>query len=259
MSTARLAVTEDTCMLQRLTLGIVVGLSAVLSAACGPSPEEKAAAALTEAAEAAAKAGEQMAKAGEAAANAAQQAAPAGEQAAKGMEDFAKAMQGMAAAMGGANGGKPGDPVSFRDLQASFPAVSGWTMDKPKGERMTAPVAFSQTEARYTNGNQEIDVKIVDSAFNQILIAPWAMFLTAGYEKETDDGYEKSTNVSGNPGFEKWSSARKEGELNIVVAKRFLVSVEGERLTDVKQLHDFAAKVDFGKLATLGAAAAPTK
>ena len=169
-------------MRQRLTLGIALGLSAFLAAACGPSPEEKAAAALEDAATAAAKAGEEIAKAGAAAASAAQQAAP-GDQAAKGMEDFAKAMQGMAAAMGGASGGKVADPVSFRDLQAAFPTVSGWTMDKPKGERMTAPVAFSQTEARYKNGDQRIEVKIVDSAFNQILVAPWAMFLAAGYEK----------------------------------------------------------------------------
>jgi hypothetical protein len=239
-----------------LTTAVVMGLTAMLSAACGKSPEEKAADATKEAATNMAKAGEEMAKAGEAAANAATQgAAPAADQAAKGMEDFAKAMQGMATAMGG---GKAADPVSFRDLQAAFAAVSGWTMDKPRGERMTSPVAFSQTEARYSNGGQSIEVKIVDSAFNQILVAPWAMFLSAGYEKETDDGYEKSTTVSGNPGFEKWDSERKDGELNIVVAKRFLVSVEGDGLTDMKQLHDFASKIDFGKLASLGAAA-PTK
>jgi len=230
----------------------VVGLTAALSVACGKSPEEKAADALKSAAE-------DMAKAGEAAAGAAGQAAgsaaSSGEQAAKGMEDFAKAMQGMAAAMGNANGGKLSEPVSFRDMQAAFPTVSGWTMDKPKGERMTAPVAFSQTETRYKNGEQEIEVKIVDSAFNQILVAPWAMFLTAGYEKETDDGYEKSTTVAGNPGFEKWNEQRKDGELNIVVAKRFLVSVEGNNLAEVKQLHDFAGRIDFAKLAALGAAA----
>ena len=153
---------------------------------------------------------------------------------------------------GNANGGKAADPVSFRDLQTAFPEVSGWTMEKPKGERMSSPVAFSQTEVRYKNGEQEIEVKIVDSAFNQMLVAPWAMFLSAGYEKETDDGYEKSTTVAGNPSFEKWNDKRKDGELNIVVAKRFLVSVEGNQLTDVKQLHDFAGKIDFGKLAALG-------
>ncbi|HUU34171.1 MAG TPA: hypothetical protein VMW48_08905 [Vicinamibacterales bacterium] len=236
-------------MRHRLTLGLAVGLSAFLSAACGPSPDQKAAAALEDAAKDLAKASEAMAQAGEAAGDAAAE----GGQSAKGMEDFAKAMQGMAAAMGGANGGQAADPVSFRDLQTAFPEMPGWTMDKPKGERMTAPVAFSQTETRYRNGDQAIEVKIVDSAFNQILVAPWAMFLTTGFERETDDGYEKSTAIAGNPGFEKWNSARKSGELNIVVAKRFLVSIEGDRLGGVKQLHDFAAKMDFGKLAALGA------
>ncbi len=242
---------EDRTMRAGHTIAMVMGLTAML-AACGKSPEEKAAEALKDAAASMAKAGEEMAEAGQAAANA---TAPAGDEAAKGMEDFAKAMQGMAAAMGGANGGTVADPVSFRELQTALPEVSGWTMDKPRGERMTAPVAFSQTETRFRNGDQTIEVKIVDSAFNQILVAPWAMFLTTGYEKETDDGYEKSTTIAGNPGFEKWSAQRKDGELNLVVAKRFLVSVEGNGLTDIKQLHDFAAKVDFGKLAALSAAA----
>ena len=141
--------------------------------------------------------------------------------------------------------------MSFRDLQTAFPSVNGWTMDKPKGERMTSPVAFSQTETRYRMGDAQIEVKIVDSAFQQLLVAPWAMFLAAGYEKETDDGYEKSTTVAGHPGFEKWNDRRKSGELNLVVAKRFLVSLEGDKLTEMKQLHDFAAQVDFGKLAGL--------
>lgn len=236
----------------------VVVLSAVMAAACGKSPEEKAADALKEAAESAAKAGEAMAKAGTEAAAAGAAAAgqaASGAEAAKGMEDFAKAMQGMASALGGNGGTATGQPVSFRDMQAAFPTVSGWTMEKPKGERMTAPVAFSETEVRYTNGQQSLEVKIVDSAFNQILIAPWAMFLTAGYEKETDDGYEKSTSIGGQPGFEKWDESRKDGELNLVVAKRFLVSVEGDGV-DMKTLHDFAAKVDFAKLTALGAAAA---
>lgn len=247
-------------MRQGLRMAVVVGLAAGLAAACGKSPEEKAADAMKEAASDMAKAGEEMAKAGEAAASAAQQAAQgatanAGEQAAKGMEDFAKAMQGMAAALGN-NGGKASEPVSFRDMQTAFPTVAGWEMGKPKGERMTSPVAFSQTEVRYKNGNQSIDVKIVDSAFNQILVAPWAIFLTAGYEKETDDGYEKSTTIGGNPGFEKWNTERKDGEVNVVVGKRFLVSVEGNGLSDVKQLQEFAAKVDAAKLAALGAASA---
>ena len=233
---------------------VVVGVAALLSVGCGKSPEEKAAEELKAATE---KAAEAMAQAGAAAAQAgaaaAQQGAAAGTEAAKGMDDFAKAMQGMATAMAGASaGGKAAEPVSFRELQTAFPSVNGWTMDKPKGERMTAPVAFSQTETRYRMGDAQIEVKIVDSAFQQLMVAPWAMFLAAGYEKETDDGYEKSTTLAGHPGFEKWNDRRKSGELNLVVAKRFLVSLEGDKLADMKQLHDFAGQVDFAKLAGLG-------
>lgn len=249
----------------RNVLSMVVVLSSVLAAACGKSPEEKAADALKQVADSMAKSGDAAAKAGAQAAAAGAAAAAAGANAAgaaangaeagKGMEDFAKAMQGMAAALGGNGGANPGQPVSFRDMQAAFPTVSGWTMDKPKGERMTSPVSFSQTEVRYKNGDQSIELKIVDSAFNQILIAPWTMFLTAGYEKETDEGYEKSTIIGGQPGFEKWNEPRKDGEVNLVVAKRFLVTLEGNGV-DIKTLHDVAGKVDFAKLTELGAASA---
>jgi hypothetical protein len=116
---------------------------------------------------------------------------------------------------------------------------------------MTMPVPFSQTEATYTKGDAQIEVKIIDSAFSQLLVAPWAIFLTAGYEKETSDGYEKSVNVGGNPGFEKWDSNDNDGELNLVVAKRFLITIEGSDIADTKVLHEFASKLDVGKLGSL--------
>ena len=116
---------------------------------------------------------------------------------------------------------------------------------------MTAPVAFSQAEADYTMGEANVNVKIVDSAFSQLLIAPWTMFLTAGYERETQDGYEKSLNLDGHPGFERWDSGSKDGELNLVVAKRFLVTIDGRNISDTKVLHEFASRIDADKLTSL--------
>ena len=57
-------------------------------------------------------------------------------------------------------------------------------------------------------------MKIMDSGLNQLLMMPYSMFLTAGYEKETSDGYEKSTQVAGHPGWEKWDTSSKRGEVN---------------------------------------------
>ncbi|MGE3191294.1 MAG: hypothetical protein AB7N90_16545 [Vicinamibacterales bacterium] len=222
----------------RRTWMVGIALAAMLGAACGKSESEKQAEAISDAAN---KAAEQMQKAAEA----------AGDDPSASMSGFADAMKGMADAMAGGEG-KTVDPVSFRDLQAVLPEMSGWTMDKPRGERMTSPIPFSQTEASYDKGDARIDVKIVDSGFNQMLMAPWAMFLGAGYERETDEGYEKAVTIGGNPGFEKWSSESKDGELNIVVAKRFLVTVEGRGIDDMSVLHDAFAKLDTGKLASLG-------
>ena len=161
-------------------------------------------------------------------------------------------MEGAAGAMAGDGpDGKPVEPVSFQQLQTVLPEVSGWEREEPRGERMTMPVPFSQTEAHYTKGDAEVEVKIVDSAFSQMLVAPWAMFLTAGYEKQTSDGYEKSVNVGGNPGFEKWNKRNKDGELNLVVAKRFLVTIEGNNIGDTKVLAGVRVEARYGQARAL--------
>jgi hypothetical protein len=206
-------------------VGVICVAAAIAVAACGKSKEEKRE--------------EQQA----------QTAEQAAQQAAKGLEQMAKGLEGMAA--GAAGDAKPVDPVSFRDLQALFPDLEGWEKGKPEGERMSQPVSFSQAQVRYTKGDSSIEVKIVDSGFNQLLLTPYAMFLSAGYEKETSDGYEKSTKVNGQPGWEKWRTESKDGELNALVGKRFLLTIEGNQVEDAKVLHAVAGKIDMGKLAAL--------
>jgi hypothetical protein len=220
-------------------LMLVVAIAA--AAACGQSEAERQA-------EATAKAAEEVAKAAEKAATAASEQGAAA--AAQGMNDMAKAMQGMAAAMAGADG-KTVEPISMDTLKSTLPSIPGWQMDEPRTERMTSPIAYSEAETQYTQGNIEIDVKVVDTGYAQMLIAPWAMFLASGYSRESTDGYEKAVNVAGQPGFERWRKDSKRGELNLFVGKRFLVSLEGDELADTRILHDFASKIDLAKIAAL--------
>jgi hypothetical protein len=218
----------------------IVGLALLLTVACGKSEQEKAAE----------KAAEETKEAAAALQKAAESATAPG--AAQGMQDFAKAMEGMAGAMSGkAPDGTRVEPVSFQSLQAVLPEVSGWQREQPTGERMTMPIPFSQADATYRMGEANVAVKIVDSAFSQVMLAPWAIFLSAGYEKQNSDGYEKSVNIAGNPGFERWDTSNKDGELHLVVAKRFLVTVEGNNIADTKVLQEFAEKIDAAKLALL--------
>ena len=221
------------------SLRFVVALAIATSVACGKSEAEKQAE----------KAAEDIKKAAEAVT----EAQAKGGDPAKGMADMAKAMQGMAAAIGGGGSGdgKPVEPVATDVLKGTLPTVPGWTMDAPEAERMTSPIAYSQVETTFKQGNAEVEMRVVDTGYAQMLVAPWSMFLTSGYSRENSDGYEKSVSVGGNPGFEKWDSSSKRGELNIFAGKRFMVSIEGRDLADTKVLHEFASKVDFAKIAGL--------
>ena len=132
-----------------------------------------------------------------------------------------------------------------------MPEISGWERKSPTGERMTAPFAFSQSSTTYTNGDSNVELKIMDSGFNQMLFAPFAMFMAAGYEKETQDGFEKSVTIGGYPGFEKWDKGTKNGELTVVVNKRFLVQVEARNVDDPKAMYDLLDATNLKKLAEL--------
>jgi hypothetical protein len=226
----------------RLIVG-TLALAAGISLACGNSAQKQQ----EEAQKQATDAQKQAEKASAQAQQGAQQVADSAKEMAKGFEALGKSL----GAMAGNPDQKPVDPVSFKELQAAFPELSGWTREKPTGERMTSPFPYSQAEVQYTKGEASIRGKIVDSGFNQLLIAPFSMFLAAGYEKETSSGYEKSTKVGDFPGWEKWNSDGKDGELNAVVGKRFIVTYEGSNIDDTKVLHEIAGKTDLAKLASI--------
>jgi hypothetical protein len=209
--------------------GILVGIAlSVAVAGCG-SKEEKQAEQATE--------------------QAAQTAEKGAEQAAQGLEQMAKGLEALAGGRSGSE--KPVEPVGFREMMALFPEFDGWEKAKPTGEKMTTPFAVSTAGVVYTKENGRIELKVTDSGFNQMLLMPYAMFLSAGYEKETATGYEKSTKVNGQPGWEKWNDSSKDGELNALVGKRFLLQIEGRDIEDTRVLHDLASKIDMGQLATL--------
>lgn len=185
----------------------------------------------------------------------AEEVAKGADQTGQGLEQMVKGFEQMAQSAGDAAKGLEGqpavEPVSFRDLQAVLPTVGGWTMEKPRGEKMTSPVAFSKSEVTYRKDEATIQIEIMDSGFNQLVLAPVMMMLAAGYERETDSGYEKGTKVGEFPAFEKWDSDGKDGELNVVVNKRFIVKVDGNNIADPKVLHEFAQAADLAKLAAL--------
>jgi hypothetical protein len=217
---------------------LIAGALAAGLVACGQSAAEKQAEETKKAIEQAAKNAEQAGKS----------AGQAAEQATKGLEQFAKGLETMAGALGGA---KAVEPVSFKELYTVFVPFDGWEMGKPTGEKLTSPFAYSHAKVTYRKDDARIEATVTDSGFNQLLIAPFSIFLASGYEKETEDGYEKSVKVAGHPGWEKWDGGGKDGELNAFVNKRFLVQFEGDHLTDTKVLYQLAEASNLAKLVAM--------
>jgi hypothetical protein len=247
----------------------LAAVAAVAVVGCGRSADEKKAEegvkAAQEAGEAARQAGQAARESGDAARQAGQSAesaqgtppaapgAPSAPGAPRPPGDLQALSQGLQALAGGgaAGSGVKVEPVRFQDLISHLPQVSGWEMQKPQGQRMTSPFPTASAEATYRSGGSRVEVEIVDTANNQMLLAPISMFLNAGYSQESTNGYEKAMAVNGQPGWEKWNITAKRGEVNALVGKRFIVTVKGNNVDDTKVLQDFAGKIDFAGLASL--------
>jgi hypothetical protein len=149
---------------------------------------------------------------------------------------------------------KPVPPVSFKALMEYLPtSVKGLTAEKPTGESATmGNFSFSRAEVRFGNedGNAEVNVEIFDYAYVTALYAPFQLWLATQYRHETESGYERATQVSGCPGFERWNSNDKDGSVQLLVGERFIVKVDTRGL-DEAAARNIAQTIDVGKLAGL--------
>ncbi len=146
---------------------------------------------------------------------------------------------------------KPVDPVHFSKLiELLPPAPVGWTASgEPQGETQAAMgFRISQAERSYTSGEKHMRVQIMDGAFNSPLYA--GVTMAAQFARETTEGYEKGITIDGNPGVEKFTKSGGHSELTLVLAKRFLVTIDASGVDQ-----DFArtvwAGMDRAKLAVL--------
>ena len=104
-------------------------------------------------------------------------------------------------------------PVDYELLKGLLPELNGYTKSRARGEQMTRPFAISNAKAHYSAGERTMDIEITDSAMNQMIFAPFAMFMAAGYEERSDDGYKRSGTIAGSPGFESWEKKSNRGEV----------------------------------------------
>jgi hypothetical protein len=186
---------------------------------------------------------------------AAKQMEEAGKQLSQGAEQGAQNMADALKQMGeAASDGKAVEPVNFRDLKALLPEdLPGLKRTDARGEKTSAfGVNVSEAEGRYeSEDGKSVEIKIMDfgsmSGFVGMTATAWAF---ADVDRETDSGYERTTTYNGYKAFEKYDNSDQSGEIQVIVAKRFLVTTQGNNIA-MDAIKGALRAVDLGKLASM--------
>jgi hypothetical protein len=202
---------------------------------------------------------EQLGKQGEALG--AQGAALGAQAAATGMQAAAAAMENLAKSMG-QPGAAAGPLVDFRDLKALLPeSIGALKRTSAEGEKSSAMgFGVSKATAKYKGeGEGRLKVELIDTAgVGGIAIAAFGL---AGLEvdKETENGYERTSTIGGRKVFEKYNSKSKRGEIKALVGNRFVVEIDGDDVPMEAIKEALTSKLDLAKLESLAAAQATAK
>jgi len=132
-------------------------------------------------------------------------------------------------------------------LKLLFPEpLSGWKAEDATSE--TSGAAFGvgiSAEREYNKGQSAVTIEIVaDSPMLQGVM----MMLSNPMISQADGG--KLIKVGGQKAIVKYDSTNKSGDIQVVVANRFLVSINGDGVTNA-DLTNYAKAVDYKKIAAL--------
>jgi len=131
---------------------------------------------------------------------------------------------------------EPVPPVSFKVLMNYLPKdIEGMQTEKPRGESVQWDKwTHSNAEVNFSSesGEQRGSVSIYDYAYISNLYLPYQMLFNMKFQRESSDGYEKSSKLNGMPAFEKWSEENKDNEVTVLVGKRFIVSVRTDGMPE---------------------------
>ena len=147
----------------------------------------------------------------------------------------------------------PVETVNFRSLKELLPAdADGLDRKEATGEKNgAAGFTVSTATGKYANADnsETIELTLVDGGGTAMMmgLAAWSMLEV---DKETENGYEKTSKMGDNKSYEKYDNASKEGEIAVLVNKRFIVTAKG-RGVSMDKLKAALEDVDMDKLSSL--------
>ena len=141
------------------------------------------------------------------------------------MNEVQKALQG---------DGEKKEVVDFRALKELLPEkVAGMERTAHSGEKAGAMgFNMSTASAEYRDGDKELELAIVDFAAVATAMMGITAWASVEIDREDENGYERTTTVEGYKAFEKYSNKNKSGELSLLVADRFIITLKGRNMDE---------------------------
>jgi hypothetical protein len=140
--------------------------------------------------------------------------------------------------------------VNFKELLPFVDLkIPGWTMEgKPSGTTVKqGKVMVSEARVSFRAGDQTLEVIIMD------FLGKTIPFLTGQHlEMESSEETVRTIEVQGFKAFETFRHQERQGELNISVADRFWVKIDGDGIDNLAVLTNVVQQMDLKKLAALG-------
>lgn len=147
----------------------------------------------------------------------------------------------------------PKETIDPKLLKSLLPEDADGLKRKEASSEKTSAMGFgvSTAKASYRDDNgQDINVNITDVAGTGVALMGMAAWSMASIDKETDTGYEKTTEYQGHKAFEKYDTQSKNGEISVIVANRYIVQVEGSGVS-IDKIKSVLSDIDLSKLADL--------
>lgn len=141
------------------------------------------------------------------------------------------------------------DVVNFKELLPFVDIkIPGWTMaGKPCGTTLKqGKVMVSEARVSFKSGDMTVEVIIMD-----FLGKPMPFLAGQQIEMESSEETVRTTEVQGFRALESYRHHEKQGEMNISVADRFWVKIDGEGLDNLEIIKTTAQQLDLKRLAAL--------
>jgi hypothetical protein len=128
---------------------------------------------------------------------------------------------------------KPGEPIAFEQLVLVLPAMDGWETRRKEGKSTqvggdAVTLASAKYEKTFNDKVQAVKLEVMDGNYVSSVYSPFAVM--AHSQGPIADAHKMQIEIAGHPGMEEWKTEAGTVQVLLLVARRFVVTLQGENI-----------------------------